>query len=444
MNVKIIKLILSREYLTRVTSKSFIWSTILTPIGMVLLMVVSGIIMTHNDDKVLKIAVLDANQALSRHLEDGKSFNFIFQDQPLDTLKAHTKANKYHGVLFIPKLDSLQDAELTALYYSDKQLGLEISEALSSRISKGFRKYKMSALHIDQKTLELLKMDVSINPEPLDKNGKDRSSITNIIAAAIGGLMGFIMYMVVSIYGMMIMRSVMEEKTNRIVEVIMSSVKPLELMIGKILGVGAVGLTQLAFWMILIPILLFGVNLAMGTNVSMMNNPALTEEMMANPDLIASSSDKIAQITQELMALNWGLILPLFIFFFLGGYFLYASLFAAVGSAIGDDVGESQSLTLPIMLPVILSLYIVIATLKDPHSDLAVWSSMFPLFSPIVMPARLAFDPPMWQIGLSVLFLILGVWFFAWLASRIYRVGILLYGQKVSFAKLVKWMIKGE
>ncbi|HHB78500.1 MAG TPA: ABC transporter permease [Saprospiraceae bacterium] len=443
MNYKNVKLILSREYFTRVTSKSFIWGTILTPIGIGLLMWVSGIIMTHNEDKELKIAVLDENQILKEHLENNKKFVFIFKDAPLDTLKAQTTKGIYNGVLLVPKLDSLQAAQVTALYYSDKQLGLETSESLSRRISEGLRKYKMKTLHIDQKTLNILKTNVSINPEPIDKNGKDQSTITTMVAAAIGGIMGFVMYIVVFVYGMMIMRSVMEEKTNRIVEVIMSSVKPIELMVGKILGVGAVGLTQLAFWMVLIPIILFGVNLAVGTDVGMMSNPAISEEMLKNPDLLTGSA-KIAQITQEVLSINWLLILPLFIFYFLGGFFLYSSLFAAVGSAVGDDVGESQSLTLPISLPVIIALYIMMAALRDPNTNLAIWASIFPLFSPIVMPARLAFGPPAWQIVASVVSLFLGVWFFAWLSARIYRVGILLYGKKISFKELAKWMMKGE
>lgn len=443
MNFRNVKLILSREYYTRVTSKSFILGTILTPIGIGLLMWISGIIMTNKGDNVFKIAVVDENKALNQHLENSKTFVFSFINEPLDTLKKQTVEKKYDGVLFIPKLDSIQENNITALYFSDKQLGLDISESMSNRIGKALRKHKMQTLNIDQKTLDLIKTNVSINPEPIEKDGKDRSTMTSMIAAGIGGLMGFVMYIVVFVYGMMIMRSVMEEKTNRIVEVIMSSVKPMELMVGKILGVGAVGLTQLGFWIVLTLLILFGVNLAIGLDPSAMPNSEMTKEMLSNPDLLTGNA-KIAQLTQEIMSLNWWLILPLFIFYFLGGFFLYASLFAAVGSAIGDDVGESQSLTLPISLPVIIALYIMMAALKDPNSTMAVWASIFPLFSPIVMPARLAFDPPMWQILASVVSLVLGVWFFAWLSSRIYRVGILLYGKKTTFKELAKWMMSSE
>lgn len=442
MNFKNIKLILGREYYTRVTSKSFIWGTILTPIGIGLLIYVSTLIMSHTGDEVLKIAILDKNESLSSYIKNSKSFEFSFSDLPLDSLKKQTEAGDYNGVLLIPKLDSIQSSDIQALYYSDKQLGLEMSESLKTRISKGFRKYKMNAFHVEQKTLKLLETSVELNPEPLKEGGKDRSSFTSMVAAAIGGIMGFAMYMVVYIYGMMIMRSVMEEKTSRIVEVIMSSVKPIDLMVGKILGVGAVGLTQLAFWMVLIPLILFGVTLTLG-DMEMMTNPGVSDEMMQAAENLGTSG-KIGQIIQEVTSLNWWLILPLFIFYFLGGFFLYSSLFAAVGSAIGDDVGESQSLTLPISLPVIIAVYIMMSAIRDPNTSLAVWASIFPLFSPIVMPARLAFDPPMWQIAASVVSLILGVLFFAWLSARIYRVGILMYGKKVSFKQLAKWMFSGQ
>ncbi len=442
MNFKNIKLILGREYYTRVTSKSFIWGTILTPIGIGLLIYVSTLIMSHTGDEVLKIAILDKNESLSSYIENSKSFEFCFSDLTLDSLKKQSEAGDYNGVLLIPKLDSIQSSDIQALYYSDKQLGLEMSESLKTRISKGFRKYKMNAFHVEQKTLKLLETSVELNPEPLKDGGKDHSSFTSMVAAVIGGIMGSAMYMVVFIYGMMIMRSVMEEKTSRIVEVIMSSVKPIDLMVGKILGVGAVGLTQLAFWMVLIPLILFGVTLTLG-DMEMMTNPGVSDEMMQAAENLGTSG-KIGQIIQEVTSLNWWLILPLFIFYFLGGFFLYSSLFAAVGSAIGDDVGESQSLTLPISLPVIIAVYIMMSAIRDPNTSLAVWASIFPLFSPIVMPARLAFDPPMWQIAASVVSLILGVLFFAWLSARIYRVGILMYGKKVSFKQLAKWMFSGQ
>jgi ABC-2 type transport system permease protein len=249
--------------------------------------------------------------------------------------------------------------------------------------------------------------------------------------------MGFVMYTVVFIYGMMVMRSVMEEKTSRIVEVMVSSVRPFQLMLGKIIGVGAVGLTQIIAWAILIPGISIVVNLLFGFNLSANENLGQAANQVDPEDAQAMISMAISELSTQ----NWWAILPLFITYFLCGYLLYSSLFAAIGSAIGDDMGEGQSLTLPVSIPVILALYIMMVAVQAPHSSLAVWSSIFPLFSPIVMPARLAFDPPVWQILLSIALLIASVLFFVWLAGRIYRVGILLYGKKATFGQMMKWIV---
>jgi len=230
----------------------------------------------------------------------------------------------------------------------------------------------------------------------------------------------------------------MEEKINRIVEVIISSVKPTTLMMGKILGVGAVGLTQLAIWLILIPIIAIGVQSIFGFQ----QDPAQMQEIAAQAGNAAKEMNDFdfGQIILEIRKLNWLLILPTFIIFFFGGYFIYSSMFAAIGSAVGDDMGEAQQLMLPIILPVIIALMMMQATIQNPHGNIAIFGSMFPLTSPILMPSRLAFDPPLWQICLSILILILSCWFFAWLAGRIYRVGILMYGKKISFKELAKWL----
>jgi ABC-2 type transport system permease protein len=277
--------------------------------------------------------------------------------------------------------------------------------------------------------------------------GKSSSEDTStklsiLIGTLLGGLMGFIMYMVIFIYGSMVMRSVMEEKINRIVEVIISSVKPTQLMLGKVLGVGGVGLTQLAMWLILIPMVIMSTGLLVGGGI----DPAQLQEMSNQANVNAEELNKFefGNVLRELGNMNWGLIIPVFILFFFGGYFIYSSLFAAVGSAMGDDMGEGQQLMLPIMLPVILGFIMLQGTLQNPNGGMAVFGSLFPLTSPIIMPSRLAFDPPLWQVGLSIILLVLSCWFFAWLAGRIYRVGILMYGKKITFKELGKWiMYKG-
>jgi ABC-2 type transport system permease protein len=252
-------------------------------------------------------------------------------------------------------------------------------------------------------------------------------------------ILGLVMYMLMFIYGMMVMRSVMEEKTNRIVEVMISSVRPFELMLGKIIGVGLVGLTQMLAWAILMSLVFTGIGLVFGADsTAQMNVQAMqmTPEQQAAMQDLSSNTSFMAEIGK----INWWYILPLYAIYFLGGYFLYSSLFAAVGSAIGDDMGEAQSFTLPITLPIILALYIAIAASRDPDSSMAFWSSLFPLFSPFVMPARLVSEPPLWEVLLSVSILIASVVGLVWLSGRIYRVGILMYGKKASFKELAKWV----
>jgi ABC-2 type transport system permease protein len=208
-------------------------------------------------------------------------------------------------------------------------------------------------------------------------------------------------------------------------------------MLGKIIGVGGVGLTQVLVWVILVPLLLFITRLIMGIDLTTNMSMAQGAGPEFNPDDMQAM---VVLAMKEFNQINWWLIVPLFMLFFLGGYFLYSSLFAAVGSAIGDDMGESSSLTLPITIPVILALYIMMQSVESPDSSLARWSSMFPLFSPIVMPARLAFNPPWWEVALSLTILIGTAMFFVWISGRIYRVGILLYGKKAGMKELVKWV----
>ena len=432
-------LIIKREYLTRVRKRSFILATLLTPIAFGLFFIVVHFIFSYESDDARKIAIIDNANIFNRTITDERNMYFRFEDEELETLKNSLKEKNYDGILVVPELKKISDNNLTIFYYSDDPIGLDLRMVIENKVEKKVREYKIRSFELDEKKLEALDTNVKFNPEPIHEGKKDESIMTAGIAAVLGGGMGMIMYMTVFIYGMMVMRSVMEEKTNRIVEVMISSVKPFQLMMGKIIGVGAVGLTQIAIWAILIPAISILVQLIFGFDGSSQL------DMAASADIDLEEAQFTAeQIWKELLAQKWWLILPLFIFYFLGGYFLYSSLFAAVGSAMGDDLGEGQALTIPITIPVIIALYIMIVALRAPNSSLAIWSSIFPLFSPIVMPARLAFDPPFWQIGLSMLVLIGSSIFFVWLSARIYRVGILMYGKKVTFKELGKWLFYKE
>jgi ABC-2 type transport system permease protein len=435
-------LIIQREFLSRVTKKAFILGTFLTPLGIGLLMFVNVKLMMYKDDNAMQIVIKDDSGMLKAPPRNQGNVIFKLSELPLEKLKSEVSDGQYDGVLVIPKLKDFITRTHTVSYYSDDKLGKGMSSDIEREISNAIKQFKIDSLNLDTAKLQALNTNISIDPEPI-KNNENASSMTSTVSSIIGIVMGFIMYLSVFIYGMMVFRSVMEEKTSRIVEVMISSVKPFQLMMGKIIGVGAVGIVQLLIWVILMGGIFAIIPKFMGIESSKMaqmqqNSPVgggMMQQEMSNAAISES-----AQMMLELQNQNWWLILPLFIVYFLLGYVLYSSLFAAVGSAVGDDVGEAQSLTLPITIPVILAIYIMLAAVRAPESSLAVWSSIFPLFSPIVMPARLPFHPPAWQVALSLITLILTVIFFVWLAGKIYRVGILMYGKKVTFKELGKWL----
>jgi len=427
-----LKLIIQREYWTRVKKKSFILTTLLTPFAIVLFFILVGVIFSYQGDEVTRIAVIDKADILKGTLKDEENLFFKITGDDLETLRKNYDQNEFDGILVIPELPDLMVKSITFFYYSENPPSLAIETAIKSRLESKLRDYKIEALNLEKSLLEALDTKVELDPEPILEDGENVSKMANVIGAGIGGVMGFIMYITVFVYGMMVMRSVMEEKTTRIVEVMISSVKPFQLMMGKIIGVGAVGLTQVAIWAILIPSMLFISNLVFGIEAPTTMNP----EFAPDDDMQAM----IVLAVNEIQNMNWWVIFPLFILYFLGGYFLYSSLFAAVGSAMSDDMGEGQALTLPITIPVILALYIMMATVESPNSTLAIWSSIFPLFSPIVMPARLAFSPPFWEVLVSMIVLVGSCIFFVWLSGRIYRVGILMYGKKITFKELGKWL----
>jgi ABC-2 type transport system permease protein len=429
-------IIIKREYLSRVTRKTFIIATILTPLAFVAFFAIVGFIFSYQSDDVKTVAVLDEGNILGGALKDQKNLYFKFEQRGLEELRSSFEKTDYDAILQVPKVDNIMSKEFTVFYYSKGQPTLDVDIAIRDRVRDALREYKIKSLNINREQLDAINTSITLEPEPIEKGGQDASKLTSAIAAGAGMLMGFIMYMAVFIYGSMVMRSVMEEKTNRIAEVMVSSVKPFYMMLGKIIGVGAVGLTQVLIWAILIPLMLSLVQLAFGFDAQA-SMPAGQVAGQINPD---DTQAMVALAMSEIGNINWWLILPLCILYFLGGYFLYSSLFAAIGASIGDDMGEAQALTIPITIPVILAIYIMMQASQAPNSSLAVFSSIFPLFSPIVMPARLAFPIPAWQIIVSVLLLLATSVFFVWLSGRIYRVGILLYGQKPTFKKFAKWV----
>lgn len=430
-----INLIIGREYWTRVKSKSFLLTTFLAPIGIVLVYAVLFFLMSRGSDKQKTIAIID-NAGISNNVDVKKqNLNFVIENRSFTELVAAYDKKEIDGILELPPLDKSQK-DYAMIYHSDNTLAIDESITIENLFRKEIRNYKVQAFGIDQSSLDLIDTDIALSPKTINEKEKEISSLTATVSSVLGGIVGTLLFMVIMIFGSQVMRGVNEEKINRIVEVLISSVKPLELMIGKVAGIGLVGLTQFAIWGIILTIMSTIGSLFLGIDMSEMATSDMTKEVMENP----SVQQKMMPVLKEIFAINWAMIIPMYVFYFIIGYMIYASLFAAVGAAAGDDINEAQSLTMIVMLPLMAAFYIGFAAVRAPDSTLAVWSSIFPLTAPVVMPIRLANEPPFWQLGLSVLLCTVFVIFMVWLASRIYRVGILMYGKKASFGELGKWI----
>lgn len=436
-------IVAKREYLTRVQKKSFILVTLLTPIGIALFSLIVGLIMNAGGKSDQRVVIKDDTGIIRQIAAEDKTFPYEFSDSDLGKLKEDYNYMGYDLLVYIPALRDTSTMSISASYYSHEKPSLVLLESIESRLADQVETFRMRKSNIDQKLLDSFRARINLENGAMDPSNPNSNAETGklniIIGTGLGGVMGFMMYLVIFIYGTMVMRSVMEEKLSRIVEVMVSSVRPINLMLGKLIGVGCVGLTQLALWAFLIPIVLTivyaflpGVDPSQIAQTNMGNITQVDQESFDN--------FSAQQIINAIFNLKWWLILPVFIIFFLGGYFIYSSLFAAIGSAINEDMGEGQQLMLPIVIIVLIAFYMLFPVLSNPNGSLAVFASLFPLFSPIIMPARLAFDPPWWQIVASIVIMLLTVWFFIWITSRIYRVGILMYGKKVTIREMIKWL----
>ena len=436
-------LIVKREYTSRVTGRAFLIGTFLMPLGLTAIIALNVKLAVYKDDHKKRIAVVDPSHLFDTYkLKKSINLELIPVDAPVDSLIAASHHAQYDGFIIIPPIADFKTEKLTVSYYSDEKLNYDVKTDLMNAIREKLRDYKIKALDIDTVKLNALDTRITIEPNPIT-GGKKSSSISGDVAMGIGMIMGFFMYFAVVFFSVMTFRSVMEEKTSRIVEVIISSVKPFQLMMGKILGVGAVGLTQFLIQIVLI------IGLAVGLKTFMHVTPPSVSPVSADPMMAQSMKnlqnvDSFTTVLYEIQHQNWLMIIPVFLLFFILGYILYASLFAAMGSAVGDDAGEAQSLTFPIMIPIIIAIYLMTTAVRSPQSSLAFWSSIIPFFSPIVMPALLPFNPPAWQIGLSLVLLICTVFLLVWLAGRIYRIGILMYGQKIKMKDMLKWMFRSD
>jgi len=443
--MKKIKIIAEREYLSRVKKIQFILITLGAPILFGLFFLVVGLIFSYSGDEKRSIVISDPSNILEQRFEAGRNIEAVFVDGSRSELVQYKQDNNLDGVLILPRVDSVLIPSMTLRYISEQRLDIDADVAITNYINRRVRDWKINQMGVDRELLSGLNTRVNISSstdiaaalEDEDDTTPDSgSNIAPYVAGGIGLVIAMLIYFMVFINGMMIMRSVMEEKVNRIVEIMISTVRPFELMMGKLLGVGAVGVTQILIWLIFMPIVFFAVSALFGDTMAA-GATAPGMGVGETPDIDAGT---LSAVLSELAGFNWWIISISFIFFYLGGFLLYSSLFGALGAMMGDDLGENNSLSFVVTIPIILAVYIGIVAIQSPNSTLAVWSSMFPLFSPIVMPCRLAFDPPMWQLLLSGVLLVVFTLLIVWFSGKIYRVGILMYGKKADFKEVVKWL----
>ncbi|RTQ50594.1 ABC transporter permease [Hymenobacter gummosus] len=435
-------LIAQREYLTRVRKKSFIIMSLIGPLLTVALFAVPVLIAKMSDSGKV-VAVADAGGLFAGKLPEAKDdISFTRVSSDLVTAKAEFNKAKYDALLYIPKLDISNPNGFQV--FSRKGLGMALERDINRAVNNAVENQRLQKAGIDRTVLDNLKADVDLQTVSLSDEG-ERSSSTGI-STGVAYAAGFLIYIFIFIYGVQIMRGVMEEKTNRIVEVVISSVKPFQLMMGKVLGIAGVGFTQLALWVVLS----MGISSVMAGSMS---PEKIAEDRMARTtavarvdtpqDKSAKKENMMAQFTQALdnADLNVPLLVGCFLFYFLGGYLFYGALFGAIGSAV-DSETDTQQFMMPVTMPLVLTFVVSQAILTtNPNGQVAFWMSIFPLTSPIAMMMRLPFGGvPMWQLGLSMALLIAGFVGAIWLAGRIYRVGILMYGKKVTYGELSKWL----
>ena len=459
-----IGIIIGREYAIRVMKKSFIFTTLLTPLLFAALMIVPSLIALSSsgiEGNVIK--VVDESGIVMPYLESDSEiiYQAAEEGETLSGLKENFKNLDVFAVIGITPLDSNKNVAITS--YSEKQLNIDIQSRIRKSAKKAVEDNKLKAYNIPDldKVLKDIESDVKFNTITLDEStGEEKESMVEIYMG-IGYIASFLIYMFIFMFGSMVMRSVIEEKTTRIVEVIVSSVKPFQLMLGKIIGVAAVGLTQFVIWIVLTFAIVAGVSAAIGadavqegiatsTQVTQVGNmagvtdiagvTAMPEVPVATAMEAAEGDDSFAgELLSALKGVNYVQIIVCFLVYFLLGYLLYSGMFAAVGSAV-DNEADTQQLILPVTMPLIIGLFIMLHTFQYPDSTLSFWGSMIPFTSPMVMMARIAYGVPMWELALSIALLIASFLLLTYISGKIYRIGILMYGKKATFKDLWKWI----
>ncbi|MFO8129489.1 MAG: ABC transporter permease [Bacteroidales bacterium] len=429
-------LIIKREYLTRVRKRSFIIMTILGPLLMASVFILPIVLSQMSDGSQKNIAVLDETGIFYGKFQDGDNIHFEYVVSDLESAKENALEREDYALLYIPKTElSVPSA---AVIYSQDQPSVNVKSYIRNVMKKEVESLKLEASGVDEDVLRSIRSKISLTTIKIDESGEEEKTFTEV-SMGLGIFASILIYMFIFIFGAQVMRGVIEEKSSRIVEIIVSSVKPFQLMLGKILGIAFVGLTQFLLWIVLTFAIVSVFQVAYADMTLMQNAPGRTaQEILDEPGSMAEE-DATERIFEMIHSIDFSVMIWSFLFYFLGGYLLYAALFAAIGSAV-DSEADTQQFMMPVTIPLILSIIMAQFVVQNPNGPVAFWFSIIPLTSPVIMMVRIPFGVPLTDLYLSIALLISGFVVTTWLAGKIYRTGILMYGKKISYKEIWKWI----
>lgn len=440
--MKKLKLIIQREFFAKVRNKTFIIMTFLSPLLMIGMIALVALLTKSSLEKKTTVAVFNESKLIAKEdLSDTNTIRFEdFSGVDLEKVKIIVSESGHEGLLYIPNIEDVNDLAKGIQFFSQESPGMVTISELEALLEKKLQREKMVSLEIDLQKLEESKVNVDIGL--VNFSGQKSSKLINGIKIAMGMGAGYLIMMFIIVYGAMVMRSVIEEKTSRIIEVIISSVKPFQLMLGKIIGTASAGLLQFLIWGVLLTIILVGSSMIFGVDMASgsMGPGSMGAAQMSSEQMQVLAQNDTQFILSEILNLPLVSMFVLFILYFLCGYLLYSSIYAAIGAAV-DNETDTQQFMFPVIMPLMIGVYVGFATvINDPHGMVATVFSMIPFTSPIVMLMRIPFGVPWWQIAISLTLLVVTFLGVVWLAAKIYRVGILMYGKKVSYKELYKWL----
>ena len=431
-----IGLIIKREYLTRVRKRSFLIMTFLGPILMAAIYIIPIMLALNSSDEKMRVAVVDESHWFEDRFNDTQKHTFVLMPgQPIDSVKEMVKSGIFDMALYVPPTQL--NIPSNAIVYSLRQVPMEVEAYISNVMEKEIEEQKLMANGVDPEIVNAVKTKVNLQIMRMDEKGNEKETFTKV-QFTLGIILAMLVYMFIIFFGGQVMQGVAEEKTNRIIEVIISSVKPFQLMMGKVIGVSLVALTQFVLWVLLTGVFYVGFSAYVGIGHPDMlsQGTVMTQEITSNDIMSNEGVQSILQIAQSI---DFGTIITCFLIFFILGYLLYATLYAAIGSLV-DNNTDSQQFTLPITVPLIIAIISSFYIINNPDSQLSVWLSMIPFTSPISMMVRIPFGVPIWQVVVSAAILAGTFVLMTWIAAKIYRTGILMYGKKLSYKEIFKWL----